>query len=184
MNRGDKRDGRPAPNRVMSSPRARTTTRSDDQASADHRRKLEAMFSGGGTVSSPSAQNGMPTARGERVFASPRKSIGRSPSEYRIRLERLRIAREPEEIKEAADLFLLHHQLPDDLDVLLKVLQHPSEKILREAMGQVSSLLIQGRVANSVLLNDRLGELAGRVVEEATHCYIEGLRNQLQNLAK
>ena len=100
-----------------------------------------------------------------------------------MRLERLRIAREVEEIKEAADAFLAHHQLPDDLDVLYKVLQHPSEKVLREAMGQISSLLIQGRVNSTVILADRLNELSTRVTENATQSYIDGLRNQIATLA-
>jgi hypothetical protein len=121
---------------------------------------------------------------GEKVFASPRKSLGRSPSEYRMRLERLRIAREVDEIKEAADAFLAHHQLPDDLDVLYKVLQHPAEKVLREAMGQISSLLIQGRVNSTMILADRLNDLSARVSEDATKSYIEGLRTQLATLAK
>lgn len=101
-----------------------------------------------------------------------------------MRLERLRIAREVDEIKEAADAFLAHHQLPDDLDVLYKVLQHPSEKVLREAMGQLSSLLIQGRVNSTMILADRLNELSSRITEDATKSYIEGLRTQLASLAK
>ena len=101
-----------------------------------------------------------------------------------MRLERLRIAREVEEITEATDAFLAHHQLPDDLDVLYKVLQHPSEKVLREAMGQISSLLIQGRVNGTVILEDRLNEVAARVSEDATKSYIEGLRGQLASLKK
>jgi hypothetical protein len=110
--------------------------------------------------------------------------LGRSPSEYRLRLERLRIAREPEEIKEAADAFLQHHQLPDDMDILLKVLQHPSERVLREAMGQISSLIIQGRVGNTIILADRLSEIGSRELEPATQSYIDGLRTQLAALKK
>jgi len=168
----------------MSSPRARTATQSEDQASAQHRRKLEALFSGGGNGSAVTPASRPQSSGGERVFSSPRKSLGRSPSEYRLRLERLRIAREPEEIKEAADAFLQHHQLPDDMDVLLKVLQHPSERVLREAMGQISSLIIQGRVGNTIILADRLSEIGSRELEPATRSYIDGLRNQLAALKK
>ncbi len=174
MNRGDQRDRRPAPNRVMSTPRARTTTtRSDDQASAEHRRKLEAMFSGGASLSAE------PARVAPRVFASPRKTMGREPSEFRRRLETLRNAREPEEIEKAADLFLQHHQYPDDLDILLKLLLHPSEKVLRDAMGQISSLIMQGRVGNTLILLDRLGDIGGRDIEATTRSYVEGLKNQL-----
>lgn len=169
MNRGEKRNGRTAASRVMSS------QGEEAKASHEHRQKLEALFGGTTSAQAPAARSAEP-----RVFASPRKSLGRSPSEYRLRLERLRIAREPEEIKEAADAFLMHHQLPDDLDVLLRVLQHPSEKVLREAMGQISSLIMQGRLPNTLILNDRLGELGARAdLEDATRSYIDGLRNQL-----
>ncbi len=99
-----------------------------------------------------------------------------------MRLERLRIARSPEEIKEAADLFLQHHQLPDDPDILMKVLLHPDEPVLREAMGQLSSLMMQGRWAATFILEDRLNDLDARVQEDATRSYIEGLRAQLQAL--
>lgn len=120
----------------------------------------------------------------ERVFASPRKSLGRSPSEYRLRLERLRIAREPDEIREAADAFLAHHQLPDDIDILYKVMQHPTERVVREALGQISSLMMQGRFGGGLLLEDRLRELEKRVSEDATRSYIDGLRAQLKSLSK
>jgi hypothetical protein len=75
--------------------------------------------------------------------------MGRTPSEYRLRLERLRIARNNDELRDATDTFLQHHQLPDDPDILTKVMQHPSEKVVREAMGQISALLMQGRMAAS-----------------------------------
>ena len=143
-------------------------------SSAEHRRKLEAMFGGGGSSAATSA-----SAPTERVFASPRKSTGRAPSEFRLRLERLRAAREPEEIREAADAFLRHHQLPDEPDILYKLLQHPSEKVVREALGQLSSLLMQGRISGTLLLADHLNRLEGRVQEDATRSYIEGIRAQI-----
>jgi len=149
-----------------------------DDASAEHRRKLEAMFNtpvGGGGQS----EGQRPRPSEAKVFASPRKSVGRSPSEYRLRLERLRIAREVEQIRDATDTFLQFHQLPDDVDILYKVLQHPSEKVVREALGQISSLLSQGRISGGMLLEDRLNTLAERVSEEATRSYIAGVRGQL-----
>ena len=163
-----------------------------DEASAAHRRKLEAMFGGGSTEPEPSPSAGSqhggprhpPKASARPIYASPRKSTGRQPSEYRLRLERLRISREPEEIKEAADAFLKHHQLPDDLDVLYKVLQHPEEKVLRDAMGQISALLMQGRVNGTLILQDRLSEIETRDIEPSTRSYIDGLRAQVATLEK
>jgi hypothetical protein len=119
----------------------------------------------------------------ERVmFAQARKSIGKTPSEYRLRLERLRVVREDDEIREAADVFLAHHQLPDDLDILYKLLRHPSEKVLRETMGQISSLLMQGRIGNTLLLEDRLNTIAKTVTETSTMSFIDGLRAQILQL--
>jgi hypothetical protein len=162
-----------------STARTRTVLREDD-ASAEHRRKLEALFSGSAnSESSESAPVLRHPPRQRQVFAAPRKSLGRSPSEYRLRLERLRIAREVEEIVEAGDAFLAHHQLPDDVDVLYKLLLHPSEKVMREAMGQLSSLMMQGRLQNTVLLEDRLNTMMSQVTEDATRSYVEGLLAQI-----
>jgi len=96
----------------------------------------------------------------------------------------LRAAREVNEVKEAADAFLAHHQLPDEPDVLYRVLQHPSEKVVREALGQISSLLMQGRITNSVILESHLGTLAERVTEPSTRSYVEGVRTQVARLKK
>jgi hypothetical protein len=116
----------------------------------------------------------------ERVFSSPRKSMGRNPSEYRMRLERLRGAREIDDIRQAADAFLQHHQLPDDTDVLYKVLQHPNEKVVRDALGQISSLLMQGRIQANALLEERLKTLAEREIEPGTRSFVEGVQSQIR----
>lgn len=173
MNRGPKDSDWPGSNSNGQGPRARV---SESTSSAEHRRRLEAMFSSGEKISAPPAGRAPST---ERVFSSPRKSTGRAPSEYRLRLERLRMAREVEEIKEAANTFLAHHQLPDDSDILYKVLQHPDEKVVRDALGQISALLMQGRIASTMLLYEHLNTLSGRIQEDATRSYIEGIRDQI-----
>jgi len=152
--------------------------RDSSEEAAEAKRKREELFGGGAKAES---RPGAPIKRtpSGKVFSSPRKSTGRQPSEYRLRLERLRMAREIEQIRDAADQFLAHHQLPDEVDILFKVLQHPSEKVLREALGQLSSLLMQGRLEGTMLLNDRLNELEERVQEDATLSYIRGLRGQI-----
>jgi hypothetical protein len=151
-----------------------TVTQRED-SSAEARRKLEAMF--GGTPSTTEvSRSGSASER--QVFANPRKS-GRTPSKYRLRLERLRIAREDHEIIEAANTFLEHHQIPDDLDVLYKLLRHSSEPVIREAIGQISSLLMQGRVVPTVLLDERLKDVLTRTQEPVTKTYVEGLQSQI-----
>lgn len=188
MNRGPRERGKEGmPSSVASSSRSKVFGGSDD-ASAEHRRKLEALF-GGSKASVTPAVSEMDNARPRatdvgKVFASPRKSVGRSPSEYRMRLERLRIAREPEEIREATDVFLQFHQLPDDVDILYKVLMHPAEKVVREALGQISSLLMQGRISPTMLLGDRLDMLSAKAEEEATRSYIHGIRSLIDRLKK
>lgn len=187
MNRERKDGGRTRTTTVST----RTRPNTSDEA-AEAKRKLEALFSGNGNsgASSSANTNGRASISGAgprrspsgQVFASPRKSTGRQPSDYRLRLERLRMAREPEQIRAATDHFLEKHQLPDEVDILFKVLHHPSENVLRDAMGQLSSLLMQGRLNGTMLLADRLKELSARVQEEATHSYINGLRNQLEAL--
>lgn len=204
MTRGSSDRGRGS--ETQGGPRAhpgRTTT-NVEESSADHRRKLEALFGGDGASKAPpegapgrgdggarpergNNHGGRGPGRGganERVFASPRRSLGRSPSEYRLRLERLRMARDVEEIREAADVFLQHHQLPDDPEVLTKVMQHPAEKVVREAMGQISALLMQGRMGGTLLLEERLRELDQRASEDATRSYIKGIQAQLASQRK
>lgn len=160
---------------------------SDDQASAEHRRKLEALFQGGGNgggaaTPAPAPAPAPRQAPTERVFASPRRSLGRSPSDFRLRLERLRIAREVEEIREAGDQFLAHHQLPDEPDILMKLMLHPTERVNREAMGQISALLMQGRMTPTFVLDDRLKELRERATEPATLSYVQGIEDQVATL--
>jgi hypothetical protein len=188
VNRGPRDRGRGGPLPDGPSPRAKVFGNTDD-ASAEHRRKLEALFGGQKPAAAAAAATGpsespRPRPAEGKVFASPRKSVGRSPSEYRMRLERLRIAREVEEIREAADGFLQHHQLPDDVDILYKVLQHPSEKVVREALGQISSLISQGRINGGMILEDRLNGLSDRGLEAATRSYVEGVRSQLARLKR
>ena len=162
-------------------------THQGHDVSAEHRRKLEALFGGGIGHASP-APTMAPAAAAlsvdaHRVFAAPRRQVGRKPSAYSMRLERLRIAREADAIREAADVFLAHHQLPDDMDVLLKVLQHPSEKVLCDVMGQISYLLNQRRAARAtIILVDRLREIGARPISDSTRCCIEGLQQQISKL--
>lgn len=151
-----------------------------DVSSAEHRRKLEAMFSGGPNQASGASSSAF--APTQRVFSSPRRSNGRPSSDYRLRLDRLRSVREPELLLQATNDFLGHHQLPDDMEILLKVLLHPAENVQRDAMGQISSLLIQGRAQVTIILTDRLNEIASNAAEPATHAYVEGLRSQLASL--
>jgi hypothetical protein len=155
------------------------------QEAVDAKRKLEELFGGGKNSTSPVGNSPMASAKrttSGRVFAAPRKSTGRQPSDYRLRLESLRNAREPEQIKAAADHFLERHQLPDEADILYRVLQHPSEQVVRDALGQLSALLMQGRLEGLMLLQNHLKELSQRVTEDATHSYIDGMNHQLASL--
>ena len=172
-----------------------TSQHTTDASSAGHLRKLEAMFGRGPSHSATGSLTGSATeassssdllmgrsltATSHTMNTQTRRPLGRKPSEYRLRLERLRIAREPAEVEEAANTFLTHHQLPDDSDILYKVLLHSDERVLREALGQISALIMQGRIHNSVILVDRLNDLSARTTESSTRTYIEGLREQIR----
>ena len=76
------------------------TTRNNETDASEHLQKLEALF--GGTTSVAATINRRPAVREQRQqFSNPRKSLGRAPSEFRLRLERLRMARTEEEIQVA-----------------------------------------------------------------------------------
>ena len=99
-----------------------STSDSEPLSREESLQKLEALFANSNIPAArPAQRRQSPRSRpnmageGERVvFSNPRKSIGRAPSEFRLKLERLRIARSQEELEEAADAFLSQHQLPDD----------------------------------------------------------------------
>lgn len=184
MNRGAKQNGRGASPAAIMGPRARTLTNHGSDASAEHRRKLEALFSGGGSAplsqAMPSVMPSAAPTENHRVFASPRRQVGRKPSEYSMRLERLRIAREPNDVREAADVFLKYHQLPDDMDILLKMLQHPAEKVLCNVIGQISFLLNKRRARATIILIDRLQEIGSRAISKDTQDCLNGLHAQIK----
>jgi hypothetical protein len=200
VNRGAKQNGRGASSAAMMGPRARTMTSSHgNDASAEHRRKLEALFSGGSAASSSapaapglsassmammgpssSSSSAMPTERS--VFASPRRQAGRRPSEYSLRLQAMRIAPDTQTFIVAADAFLAHHQLPDEMGLLIKVLQHTSERVLCNVMGQISFLLGQGRERPNIILSERLREIGERPITQATQSCLDGLRQQIEKL--
>ena len=145
----------------------------------EQRARLEALF--GGRSNGGAAPR---HATASRASSGARRPMGRTPSEYRMRFERLRLAREPSDICEAADLFLRHHQVPDDVDILVKLLHHPGEKVLREAMGQLSSLIFQGRLHSTLLLRERLDAIEARPgLEASTISLLQGLRGQLDHMA-
>ena len=158
----------------------------------EHLSKLEALFGGSSNSSkTPIASTEVvnenkpiDSSVPKQVFSNPRKSAGRSPSEYRMRMERIKAARDIDQIIESVDVFLKHHQLPDDPSVLFKVMQHTNEKVIREALGQISSLLMQGRLNPTVLLTDRLEQLEESAVEESTLSYVHGIKNQIESMRK
>ena len=163
-------------------PRARTLTNHGSDASAEHRRALEALFSGGGSGSLSSIPSVTPMDN-QRVFASPRRQVGRKLSDYSMRLNRLRAAREPNDVRDAADAFFKEkHQLPDDMDILLKLLQHPSEKVLCNVMGQISFLLSKRRARVTIILVDRLKEIGSRAISKDTQDCLDGLHQQIKAL--
>ena len=182
MNRGAKQNGRSASPAALMGPRARTLTNHGSDASAEHRRKLEALFSGGGAGSLSHTPPTVAPMDNQRVFASPRRQVGRKLSAYSMRLERLRIAREPKDVREAADVFLKDHELPDDMDILLKVLQHPSEKVLCNVMGRISFLLNKRRARATIILVDRLKEIGSRTISKDTQDCLDGLHQQIKAL--
>jgi hypothetical protein len=182
VNKGNRRDGShqemPRP-----FPRSAPPPQTDDQTSAENRRKLEALFSSGGVASlaqSAQAAAARQSSLRERSETRVRRTVGRPISPYKLRFETLRNAREPEEIERAADAFLKEHQYPGDMSILLKLLLHPAEKVQRGAMGEIHSLLVQGRVEHTLVLSDRLKDLAARDLEPDTRLFVEGLQHQIK----
>lgn len=182
MNRGAKQNGRGASPAAMMGPRARTLTNHGGDASAEQMRKLEALFGGSSSGSSMSHTPMAMPSSSPRTFASPRRQEGRELSKYTIRRRTLENAREPEAVRKAATDFLQHHALPDDMDILLKLLQHDSEQVLCDVMGLISLQLHKRRARATIILIDRLQEIASRNISKATQSCLDGLNQQIKAL--
>ena len=103
----------------------------------------------------------------------------KAPSAYRIRLERIKNAADEAELNSAISTFLASHELPDDIDIILKVLKHPEEKIVLKGLSELVGMVERKQVSGTSLVFEALDNLEKRNPGREICSYISGLRAML-----
>lgn len=107
-------------------------------------------------------------------------SLGtKAPSVYKIRLERIRNAKNESELNSAIETFLTSHELPNDITIILKVLNHPNESFVRKGLAELVGMISRKELMGSSMVLDALNNLATRKLSAETQSYIDGIRGML-----
>jgi hypothetical protein len=103
--------------------------------------RLNALFGGGGAS-----------------IAAPRhpNAPGVSSMDSRMRMERLRGARSLEEIEASADALLKHFQMPDEAELLCKMLAHRDAGVGERALAELGALHAKGKLQRTMTVRDAL----------------------------
>lgn len=186
MNRGGKNRSRGVYATAAWAPSARTTTTQSEGVSADSPRKqLEALF---GNSSPQVVSTNHEISRPSSM--TPRRSFGRPPSPRTLKLTLMCQAMseatandDADGFRRAVDPFLKEHELPDDPEILRRMLYHPDSKVLCRVMGHISGLMLQRRMSGTPVLQSTLVDVSRRVNLDAdTKSCVDGLRQQIERL--
>ena len=96
-----------------------------ESASAQYKRALDALFDKGEAADFIK----------EKLAAAGIESEG--PSERTELMRAVRKAKVGKELEQALDAFLAKYELPDDLELLLRCLEHPADKVLLLALDLI-----------------------------------------------
>ncbi len=168
--------------------------------------KLEALFGGKEEVRGPASRTPMSPAGGRRALeeklslafkaakeaeekeaakadsvplpATEQENI-KAPSAYRMRLERIKNATDEAELNAAISTFVASHELPGDIDIILKVLAHPDENIVRKGLSELVGMVERKEIGGTSLINEALEKLEKRQPGPEVRSYIDGLRAML-----
>ena len=106
-----------------SSPRVESATKA-------YKRKLDAFFDEGV----------VPEHLKEKLGAS-----AEGPSERQLLLRAIRQAESGKPLTKAIDAFLAEHEMFDDMELLLRVLEHPKDPVLAQALDRIEAYLESGQ---------------------------------------
>jgi hypothetical protein len=113
--------------------------------------RLNALFSGGGAAAAPPA----PRARGVSFDGMGGK----------MRKEQLRMARSVEDITSAADALLAHHELPDEPELLCKMVHHPDGAVGERVLAELGAMHARGKLTLTGTMREALQSFAPRCRE-------------------
>ena len=121
--------------------------------------RLNALFGGPGAP-----------APGPRVSA-----VSSGAMESRMRMERLKGARSQQEITDSVNALLAHHHLPDDPEMLCKMLIHPDAGVGEKVLSELGALQGRGRLQVTSTMKDQLQAFAPRCREPLAKSLLEKL---------
>ena len=90
-----------------------------------------------------------------------------------MRREALRMARSVEDIASAADALLEHHELPDEPELLGKMLHHPDAGVGERALAELASLHARGKVTLTGTVREALTTFLPRCREPNARAALE-----------
>jgi hypothetical protein len=139
-------------------PRQQQTPNSGGPNKSAKMARLDALFKGGGV---PAKSPHAPSAG----------AMG-----ARMRTERLRGARSVEEIALATDSLLNSHEMPDEPELLCKMLQHPDAAVGERALAQLGSLKRAGKLELNTTVREALDAFDPRCKEPLARNLLAELR--------
>jgi hypothetical protein len=95
-----------------------------------------------------------------------------------MRTERLRGATTVEEVAAASDVLLKFHEMPEDGELLCKMLRHPDAGVGERVLAQLGSLREAGRVVVTTVMREALVEFAPRCREPLARAVLDRLLDQ------
>jgi hypothetical protein len=103
-----------------------------DSATATYKRQLDAFFDKG-------------VVPGHLKDRLPAGAQGEGPSERTVLLRAVRTAESGKALTQAIDALHAKFGLPDEMEVLLRVLEHPKDAILRDALDLIETYVDSGQ---------------------------------------
>ncbi len=101
-----------------------------ESATAAYKRKLDAIFEGG---------EGIPEHLREKLGEEA------GPSERQVAMRAVRAAESGKPLVKAIDAFLAEYEMFDDMELLLRVLEHPKDPVLLQALEKIGAWVDSGQ---------------------------------------
>lgn len=144
-----------------------------DSATASYKRELNRLFDQGGLAEKFRDQ--LPAAESDAASKDPKAA------DRQRRLRAVRQAPGGPELTRALDELRREHGLPDDLEILLRALEHPRDEVLREVLALVEPHVELGdRLPNKKVFVERLKGVAVSSFDPAVQRKAEALAARLR----
>lgn len=138
-----------------------------ESATAAYKRKLDAFFDHG--VVPDHLKDKLPAGESE------------GPSERQQLLRTIRSGKSGKELHKAIDTLRADYGLPDDMEILVRVLEHPKDPVLLDALGLIEAHVESGKqVPKKTLLVQRLKGLEFSSFDPRVQRKAVGLANRLR----